>query len=238
MAGSTSALNSCSQPCERVVARDPAVGVRRRRPVDLGRERPEARLVRLHLGRHRHRQQRATVEGVVEHDHRRPAGCGARDLDRVLDRLRPGVDEDRLLLVARARGELGEAPAHVDVRLVDADHEALVQVLVHLRLDRLDDGRKAVPGVLAADAAGEVDEACGRRRRRRARHRRARRRDAGSRHPPRRSGPVRRGRHRGWCALRGWSSQEYLASRAHDPPECASTMRQRRSSSAGRASAL
>ncbi len=70
----------------------------------------------------------------------------------------PGVDEDRLLLVAGARGELREPPAHVDVRLVDADHEALVQVLVQLRLDRVDDRREPVPGVLTADAAREVDE--------------------------------------------------------------------------------
>ena len=158
MAGSTSALNRRSSAFERLVARDAVVRVRHRRAIDLGRERPEAGLVRLHLGRHRHRQQRAAVEGVVEDDHRRPAGRDARDLHRVLDRLGAGVDEDRLLLVAAARRELGEPPAHLDVRLVDADHEALVQVLVHLRLDRVDDRREAVTGVLAADAAGEVDE--------------------------------------------------------------------------------
>ena len=57
-----------------------------------------------------------------------------------------------------ARRELGEPAADVDVRLVDADHEALVEVLVRLPVDRLDDRREAMPGVLAADAAGEVDE--------------------------------------------------------------------------------
>ena len=98
------------------------------------------------------------MEGVVEDDDGGPPGRRAGDLDGVLDRLGARVDEDRLLLLAGARRQLGEAAAHLDVRLVDADHEALVEVLVGLRLDRVDDGREAVAGVLAADAAGEVDE--------------------------------------------------------------------------------
>ena len=98
------------------------------------------------------------MEGVVEDDDGRAAGRGARDLHGVLVRLGARVDEDRLLLGARARRELGEQPARLDVRLVDADHEALVEVLVRLPVDRLDDGREAVTGVLAADPAGEVDE--------------------------------------------------------------------------------
>ena len=85
------------------------------------------------------------------------AGRGAGDLDRVLDRLGAGVEEQRLLLLARARRQLAEAPADVDVWLVGPDHEALVQVAVDLRVDRGGDGLEAVPGVLAADPAGEVD---------------------------------------------------------------------------------
>jgi len=50
-----------------------------------------------------------------------------------------------------------EAPTHVDVRLVGPDHEALVQVAVDLGVDRGRDGLEAVPRVLAADPAGEVD---------------------------------------------------------------------------------
>ena len=88
---------------DRVVARHAPVRVRRRRAVDLGRERPEALLVRLDLGRQRHRHQRAAVEAAVERDDRRPAGLGARDLDGVLDRLRAGVEEDALLVGAAAR---------------------------------------------------------------------------------------------------------------------------------------
>ncbi len=58
-----------------------------RHAVDLGRERAEARLVRVRLRGHRHREQRAAVEGALERDHRGPLRVGARELDRVLDRL-------------------------------------------------------------------------------------------------------------------------------------------------------
>ncbi len=97
------------------------------------------------------------MEGVVERDDGGASGCPAGDLHRVLDRLGARVHEDRALLPAAARRELRQPLADLDVRLVDADHEALVQVPVRLLLDRLDDGRVAVAGVLAADAAGEVD---------------------------------------------------------------------------------
>ena len=43
------------------------------------------------------------------------------------------------------------------VRLVGADHEALVEEAVDLLVDCPDDGRVAVTEVLAGDAAGEVD---------------------------------------------------------------------------------
>src|SRR5439155_5031085 len=44
-----------------------------------------------------------------------------------------------------------------DVRLVGADHEALVQVLVDLLVDRAHDSRAPVAEVLAGDAAAEVE---------------------------------------------------------------------------------
>ena len=103
------------------------------------------------------------MERVLEDDDRRAAGRGARDLHRVLDRLRAGVDEDRALLARPARRELGQPAADLDVRLVGADDGALVQVAVGLLLDRLDDGRVAMAEVLAADPAREVDERCARR---------------------------------------------------------------------------
>ena len=59
----------------------------------------------------------------------------------------------------RARRELGEPAADLDVRLVDPDHEALVQVAVDLLVDGRDDGAEAVARVLAADPAGEVEVA-------------------------------------------------------------------------------
>jgi hypothetical protein len=97
------------------------------------------------------------VERVVEDDDGRTARRRTRDLYGVLVRLGPRVDEERLLLGSCARRELGEQPAGVDVGLVDADHEALVQVLVDLVVDRLDDRREPVTSVLAADPAGEVN---------------------------------------------------------------------------------
>ena len=143
---------------ERGVARDPAVRIRAGRAVDLGGERAEALLVD-ELRRHRHRQQRPPVEGVLEHDHRRAARRRARDLHGVLDPLRTGVDEDRALLARAARRELGEPLAHLDVRLVRADHEALVEVAVGLLVDGGDHRLEAVARVLAGDPAGEVDVA-------------------------------------------------------------------------------
>ena len=91
---------------------------------------------------------------MVERDHRRAARGDACDLDRVLDRLGAGVDEQRLRL--RLTGpRLAEQATHLDVRLVHPDHEALVQVPVDLLVDGV--GREAVTGVLAPEPAGEVD---------------------------------------------------------------------------------
>ena len=54
---------------DRVVGGDAAVGVRRGDAIHLGREGPEALLVRVHLARHRHGEKRAPVKRVVEDDH-------------------------------------------------------------------------------------------------------------------------------------------------------------------------
>ena len=109
VAGSTWARKSCSSAAIAVVGGDPAVRVRRRRAVDLGRERPEALLVGLDLAGQRHRHQRAAVEAAVEGDDRRAAGRGAGDLDRVLDGLGAGVEEDRLLVGRRGRARARRA---------------------------------------------------------------------------------------------------------------------------------
>ena len=97
------------------------------------------------------------MEGAVEDDHRGSPGRDACDLDGVLDRFGPAVQQHRLLVVAAARRELGQAAAHLDVGLVHPDHEALVQVAVDLGVNRVDDRRERVPEVRAAEAAGEVD---------------------------------------------------------------------------------
>jgi hypothetical protein len=122
--------------------------------VHLRCERPEAVLVGDDLRGKRHRQVRAAVERMVERDHAGPAGCDAGDLDRVLDRLSAGVDQERARL-ALSGPELVEELAHHDVRLVHPDHEALVQVAVDLLVQR----RRCEPvaGVLAAEPTGEVD---------------------------------------------------------------------------------
>ena len=92
----TCSAATCVRACARAVpARrsrgDAAVGVRERRAVDLGRERPEPGLVRMRLGRHRHRQQRAAVEAALERDHGGAARVQPRDLDGVLDGLGAGL---------------------------------------------------------------------------------------------------------------------------------------------------
>ena len=99
------------------------------------------------------------MEAAVEGDDRRAPGLRARDLHGVLDGLGAGVEEDALLVCAAAGRELAELAADVDVGLVRGDHEALVQVAVHLLVDRPHDLLGVVAEVLAADAAGEVEVA-------------------------------------------------------------------------------
>ena len=96
---------------ERLGGARPAVVLRERQAVDLRRERPETGLVRMRLRGERQRQQRAAVEAALEADHRRPLRVRARELDRVLDRLRAGVEERRLHRPGDRRGRdepLGE----------------------------------------------------------------------------------------------------------------------------------
>ena len=97
------------------------------------------------------------MEAAVERDHRGAPGRDPRDLDRVLDRLGARVDEDRLLVLAPAGRQLGKPAADLDVRLVEADHDALVEVAVDLLVHGREGRRETVAGVLAADSAREVD---------------------------------------------------------------------------------
>src|SRR5918997_7081 len=133
------------------------VRVGRRYPVDLGDERPEALLVPVGLARERHREHGAAVEGVLEGYDRGAARIVARDLDGVLHRLRPGVDEEGPLL--RGARHYGVEPlGELYVLLVLRDVEAGVGHLLGLLLDRLDHPPVGVPDVHHTDAAAEVYE--------------------------------------------------------------------------------
>ena len=74
-----------------------AEGVRHRHAVDLGGEGTELVPVGHVLGGEGHGQVGAPVVRVVEHDHGLPAGDVPGDLDRVLDGLGPGVEQDGTL---------------------------------------------------------------------------------------------------------------------------------------------
>src|SRR5581483_8808729 len=142
---------------ERGGRRDPAVLVRERHPVHLGHERAEPLLVRVRLRGEGERQERPAVEGALERDHRLPLRREAGELDRVLDRLRPGVEERRLDRPGDGR-EPREALGERDVELVGHDGEVGVAEALELLLRRGDDVGMRMADVQAADAAGEVDE--------------------------------------------------------------------------------
>ena len=148
------------QPLERGERRrcvGPAIRVRVRRSVDLGRERPEALLVRMRLRRHRQRHPRAAVERALERDHALALRVQACELHGVLDRLGAGVEE-RAACLAADRRQRAEALRELDVALVRHDGEVGVQEAIGLLGDRLDDARVVVPDVRDTDAADEVDE--------------------------------------------------------------------------------
>jgi hypothetical protein len=100
----------------------PAVLVRKRHAVDLGREGPETRLVRMGLRGQREREERPPVEAALERDHGRPLRVRAGDPDRVHRRLGAGVRVAPLRQVP-APGELEKSAVplkdwrlHFDVR--------------------------------------------------------------------------------------------------------------------------
>src|SRR5215203_6884521 len=140
-----------------VPARRAAVCVGSRDPVDLGDERPEALLVRIRLAGEGHREHRAPVEGVLESEHRRTPRIVAGYLGRVLDRLGPGVDEERTLLRV-ARHQRVQLLGQLQIALILGDVEAAVGEPLGLLLYRLDHPGVRVPYVHHPDAATEVYE--------------------------------------------------------------------------------
>ncbi len=152
------------EPLQRLGRARPAVLVRVRRPVDLRRERAHPGLVRMELRRHRHRQERPPVERPLERDHAGPPGVQARELDRVLDRLRAGVEE-RGARLARDRRERAQALGQLDRGLVRDDREVGVEEAGGLLDDRLDDAGMAVTDVHHTDAHRRSRRRCCRRRR-------------------------------------------------------------------------
>ena len=142
---------------ERAVGIVAAACVREGRLIDLGSERPEVLLVRMHLTGQREREERAAVVAVRERDHGGAARCGPRDLHRVLRRFGARREQQRLLREV-AGCERVDALGHGHVALVHSDLEARVRERIELRANGGDDRRMAVAEVHDADAAREIDE--------------------------------------------------------------------------------
>src|SRR5229473_3045185 len=120
-------------------------------------ERPELVLVRHVLGGQGHGQVGPAVVGVVERDDRRPAGGVPGDLDGVLHRFRPGV-EQRGALVVVTGGPPGELLADRHVLLVRGDHETGVGEPLGLLTDSGRDAGRAVAHRRHRDPRAEVDQ--------------------------------------------------------------------------------
>ena len=149
--------NSSSAATCRPGRRMSPVLVREGKPVDLRGERSEPELVGPNLARHAHRQQRAPVEGVLEHDDGLAPGGVAGDLDRVFQGLGAAVGEQRLLRGAPRRDRV-EFLGQGDVALVRGHAEAGVGEPLELGDGRPDDLGVGVAGVERTDPSGEVDE--------------------------------------------------------------------------------
>ena len=97
------------------------------------------------------------MKGALERDHGRTAGVQARELDGVLDRLGPGVEERR----ARRPGDRdkrAEPLGELDVALVRDHREVRVEKPRRLLLHRFDHPWMPVTDVHAPHTAREVDE--------------------------------------------------------------------------------
>ena len=135
-----------------VVAR--AKAVRIAHVVHAGQERADPGPIFRPAGGERHRRVGAPVERTGERDHLGASGGTARQLHGSLDGLGAAVAEEDLVeaLGRDAHQRLGR----LDHPRMHGGHRGVPQA-VHLLVDRLHDGRMAVPETGDADAAAEVE---------------------------------------------------------------------------------
>ena len=133
-----------------------AIGVRN--PIDLGGERLEASLVGMRLARHGHRHVSTPVKCVFEGNDRGSPSVRARDLHGVFRRFGASGHKQSFLRTL-PRHDCIQLLANCDVAFIRQHVEAGMQELVKLTAHSINDGGSAVPGVKAANAAGEVDQA-------------------------------------------------------------------------------
>ena len=145
------------QCADRIGNGDVVTLARERNAVEVRREGADVTLVGRNLAGQAKRQQRASMVARGEGDDARTAGGGTGDLDRVLDRLGTGGDQQRLLREI-ARRQRVQLFGQRHVGLVGHDLERGVGETVFLCLRRGNHVGVAVAGVQHGDAAREVDE--------------------------------------------------------------------------------
>ena len=96
------------------------------------------------------------MEAACKSDHRGAVGRGARNLDRILNRLGPGGEENRLVR-GRARRESVELLGERHIRFVRRYLEAGMGKAFELLLDRRHHLGVAMAAIEHTDAAGEID---------------------------------------------------------------------------------
>ena len=133
-----------------------AVEVGKGKTVDLGREGAEAALEQRIFAGHAEGHVAAPVIGALEHNERLPAGVGAGDLHRRLDRFGAAV-EQRGFLGKIAGHQRIQALAHLNVGRIGGDDGAHVNELFGLCPDGIHHLARAVADCQRADAAGKVD---------------------------------------------------------------------------------
>ncbi len=125
---------------------------------DAGWGNPEFLLIGRHLAGEAHGQGGAAVEAAGEGDDAGPAGGGAGDLDRILDGLGAGREQDGAGVAGKGR-ERVEPFAQRHIGLIGQDLESGVGIGLELVLHRGQHARVAMAGVEHGDAGREVDVA-------------------------------------------------------------------------------